>query len=160
MSQSIICRLCRTPLLHEGGCDVCTTWKRNLALVGDAPVERIDLGELSGETLALMRGQLQRLQHAVRMADVKGALAMTKDIQDFARGMATFMSEARKLRKEGARAMRAMSFQEQRALFYSWVGSLPPAHRRNVADGLLTTLEELGQPAQLPAGEEDEDDVD
>jgi hypothetical protein len=158
-SSTIVCRLCRLPLLSAGGCVTCSEMKRNLAVIGDAPQERIDLGELSGETLQLMRDQLRRLQHYTKAMKIDEQIAHTKTIQDFARGMATFMAEARKVRKEGVSAMRAMSYQEQRALFESWIEYLPPAHRQNVYEGITALLKRLGDLMdQLPAGDEEDDD--
>jgi hypothetical protein len=161
----VACRLCRTPLLHAGGCETCSGWKKNLVVTGDLPEENVDLGDLSNEALRLMRQQLRKLQ---KLAGTKGLtladdLVLTKSTQDLARALAVVLAESRKLRKEGVAALRASSFQEQAALFYDWTQSLPPAHRRRVADTLLEKLAEMDGQVRLQlhapeAGEEDEDD--
>lgn len=161
METVIACRLCRTPLLHEGGCDTCRGWKRNLVVVGDLPEENVDLGELTGEALKMMRSHMRRLQSAVAQPGLPlgEQLAFTRAIQDFGRALAPVIAEARKVRKEGANALKSSSFQEQVELFVAWVLSLPPAHRRRVADQVDQALGTMEQRALVPGTEEEDDDV-
>jgi hypothetical protein len=158
----VACRLCRLPLLHAGGCETCSHWKRNLVVTGDLPEENVDLGDLSGEALKMMRTQLRTLDKESRTQglDTATRLQLGQQIRDFSRALAVIMGESRKVRKEGASAMRSMSFQEQAALFYEWTERLPPAHRQRVADTLMERLAAMAPApaAALSPGTEEEDD--
>lgn len=145
MVESIACRLCRTPLLVEGGCEVCRGWKGNLVVVGDSPADdAVDLGELGSEALGLARRMLRQVKLAQLGRKGPPGVEDVRTVDTLCRGVAVLIDSARKVRKEGAASLASLPFAEKVDLFVGWFRGLPPAHRRSVFGAVAGVLEEMG----------------
>lgn len=148
--MTLSCRACRTRLDAQGGCAICSEWKKQFVASDEDEAERPSLTDVSHEVIANLRQLNKRAKDLI--ADPKKPKAFFEGAKlAIAAGntAAKVLESARKLQTDGLAAIQNMSFIERAELFIAWYAALPPSYRDKVRAGQDQMEKRAAQ--QLPA---------
>lgn len=131
--NQLACRACRRPLLGKDGCAVCSPWRKNLVVVGEAEEERPSLANVSAEAVRSLREQVRHYEAALKAAKTVDDQESYRALQRSVAGsLGKLLDAARKIQTDGLAAIERMSFAERAKLFVEWFMSLPTIYRERV----------------------------
>lgn len=125
----LACRYCRVPMDAEGGCAMCSDFRKHLISVDEDSDARPALSDVTAEAVAGMRSILRRAKPLLGDDDAKVRGRAEATFIGTSNTLAKMVESARKLQTDGFAAIRNMAFAERAALFIDWYTGLAPAHR-------------------------------
>lgn len=152
----LACRFCRTSMDAEGGCDMCSDFRRHLVSVDEDADAHPALADVTAEALRGMRTILRGAKGNLEHEDPRTRAHASRDFIVATNALAKVVEAARKLQADGFAVIRAMSFAERADLFIAWYTGLAPAHRSRLREQMEKHELAVAKPVperRLSAGE-------
>jgi len=142
----LACRFCRVLLSAEGGCAMCTEWKRHLVSADEDADARPALADVTMEAISGLRIIIRRVRPGLSDTEPRVRIAAERDHIAATHALQKIVDSARKLQGDGVAAIRAMAFEERARLFVDWYLGLAPGHRGRLRVQLNKADAELAAP--------------